>query len=152
MKTRVVKQYCCEFCRKRGLSASHMAKHERRCTLNPRRVCNVCRMQHGLWDVTEQVRIEDMLACLPKHDRAYYEKHSFDVSAEGDAVRLEIKQAVARLRELTKCPACILAALRQANIPVPMADGFDFTTEMKAIWDDINDSNALSAARACRYG
>uniref|UniRef100_A0A6M3Y154 Uncharacterized protein n=1 Tax=viral metagenome TaxID=1070528 RepID=A0A6M3Y154_9ZZZZ len=38
------------------------------------------------------------------------------------------------------CPACIMAALRQAKIPVPMAEKFNFTAEMKNIWDGINES------------
>lgn len=152
VKTRVVKQYCCEFCRKRGLSASHMAKHESSCTLNPNRVCRVCKMDWG--GERTQKPITELMALLPdpKDYKHYGELIVFD-KATGESFGKVVNSHLTELRQATgNCPACIMAALRQKGIPVPVATDFDFTTEMKAIWDDINDSNALADARACRYG
>jgi hypothetical protein len=33
----------------------------------------------------------------------------------------------------------MLAALRQAKIPVPMLSGFDYTAETKAVWQQVNE-------------
>jgi len=46
-------------------------------------------------------------------------------------------KALEALREATdNCPACILAAIRQAGVPVPMVTDFHWTTEMKAVWTE----------------
>lgn len=53
-----------------------------------------------------------------------------------------LKAAIPVLREAAgDCPACMLAALRQAKIPAPCAEGFNFTEEAKKIWSDINSAN-----------
>lgn len=49
------------------------------------------------------------------------------------------------------CPACMMAALRQAKIPLPMVEGFNFTEEMKSIWADINEAQAQSSYSAGCY-
>ena len=36
------------------------------------------------------------------------------------------------------CPACVMAALRQAKKPVPMAEGFDFSAEINTIFTNVN--------------
>jgi hypothetical protein len=52
-----------------------------------------------------------------------------------------INSAVPALREATGgCPACMMAALRQKGFPIPVVTAFNYTNEMKAIWDSINDS------------
>ena len=59
----------------------------------------------------------------------------------------ELKAAIPKLREAAgECPACMMAALRQKKIPVPMAEDFSFTEMMKEIWADINDSNRIDYA------
>ena len=53
-----------------------------------------------------------------------------------------VNNALPKLRDACgNCPACILAALRQKGIPVPLATGFNFTQEMQSLWADINESN-----------
>lgn len=42
MITKKVNRYYCEFCKKAGCSASHIARHEQRCTNNPNRICGMC--------------------------------------------------------------------------------------------------------------
>lgn len=42
MKRKQVWRYCCEFCKKSGCSASHIARHEKSCTANPDRHCGMC--------------------------------------------------------------------------------------------------------------
>lgn len=103
-----------------------------------------------------QAAIADLLAVLPKHPRDYYESaigdrdHAKEFGLPFDEdLHAEINASIPKLRELTNnCPACIMAALRQANIPVPMAKGFNFSEEMKVIWAAINDADM----EACTHG
>ena len=44
MKTLLKKVYYCDFCKKKGMSASAMSKHEKHCTLNPTRECGLCKL------------------------------------------------------------------------------------------------------------
>ena len=49
-----------------------------------------------------------------------------------------------KLRDITNnCPACILAALRQKGICVPLVEGFDFKGECASVWADINEANRV---------
>ena len=48
-----------------------------------------------------------------------------------------------KLREAcNNCPACIMAALRQKGIPVPVAKNFHFKKECQSIWSDFNDAQS----------
>jgi hypothetical protein len=58
-----------------------------------------------------------------------------------DAIKPLIAAALPAMRELCgDCPVCILAALRQKKIPVPLAEGFDYKAEMKNHFSTINES------------
>ena len=133
MKERKTIQYKCDFCGKKGYSKGHMRNHELHCTKNPDRECRVCKMVDGA-----QKPMADLLAVLPvpiQWEDEYGSKH-YHVDTEA-----QVNAAVKELRELCDgCPACIMAALRQKGIPVPLATEFDFTKEMKSLWDDINDA------------
>ena len=146
MKAKLVKRYYCDFCRKSGGSAGHMRRHESACTMNPNRVCRVCKMAHGDLGAGEGVQspIAQLLALLPdpapfryKHQETngtqYYEDELGD----------ETNAALPELRDTTgNCPACIMAALRQKGIPVGMVSGFDFKKEIAEIWSDVNSERA----------
>jgi hypothetical protein len=130
-------RYACEFCKKSGCSAFHIRKHERGCTANPNRVCGLCAHVGK-----EQRPINDLVAAVRV------------VTADGDRV-VDIQG----LRDITgNCPACILAALRQSNVmkwdgdpeDVPPRTDFDFKTEMKSWWSELNDLE-LERERHARY-
>jgi hypothetical protein len=107
-----------------------MKKHESGCTLNPNRVCRVCKMVQGV-----QEPIEILIALLPKLSES--ERNAF--GPESDNGHQRVNAALPSLRKAcTNCPACILAALRQAKIPVPIASDFNWTNEMKAVWAVLN--------------
>ena len=42
MRVQLKKVYYCDFCKKKGMSAASMSKHEKHCTLNPSRQCGLC--------------------------------------------------------------------------------------------------------------
>ena len=53
----------------------------------------------------------------------------------------EYNTAYKALREAAAdCPACILASLRQSDTVIPE---FNFATEMKEVWDVVNDANYI---------
>ena len=122
----------CDYCGKKNWSPSHMSKHELHCTKNPNRECRVCKMVEG-----EQKPIADLLALLPE-PVSWVDKYGVLVFHE-DTMK-NINAALPSLRSACQdCPACILAAPRQKGIPVSMATDFNFTREMKSLWDEIND-------------
>jgi len=113
-----------------------MKKHESGCTMNPHRVCRVCKMVQGV-----QESIDDLMSILPP--RPSWLDNDPEVSYFTPHLREEFEKALnASLPQLrdkcSNCPACIMAALRQKKIPVPMATDFNWTNEMKDVWDEIN--------------
>ena len=124
MRTKRVNRYYCDFCRKAGQSKRHLAKHERRCTLNPARECGVCKML----DLAQRP-MADLVRLLPEWNGP----RSPDDVPDYDAALPALREACGN------CPACILAAVRQSGASLL---SFDFTTEMKAVWDEINEAKA----------
>lgn len=81
-----------------------------------------------------QPDIPSVIATLPK-PILYQESDNGDVLAWTSGFEPDLHAA----RKLTgNCPACLMAAMRQAKIPVPMFTDFDYTKECKAVWDKIN--------------
>ena len=131
MRTKRVNRYYCDFCRKSGCSAPHMAKHERHCTMNPNRECGVCKMLN-----LRQQPMAVLLALQPN-------PADYPATDEFGAIPRELSEAAeASLQELRDatddCPACILAALRQGRICIP-AIGYDFRREMDAAFERFNE-------------
>lgn len=85
MRKKRVWRYYCDYCKKAGCSAGHMAAHEKHCCGNPERACRMCWM-----DVSGDVAQQPMADLVAAFDR------------EGlDGVRT-LAQG---------CPACMLAAM-----------------------------------------
>ena len=123
----------CDHCGKKNWSKGLMRKHEMHCTKNPNRECRVCKMVEG-----EQKPIAELLALLPE-TASWEDEYGFVVYHE-DTTK-NVNAALPLLRDACEgCPACILSALRQKGIPVPLATDFDFTKEMKSLWNDICSS------------
>ena len=138
-------RYYCDFCRKVSGTRQAMEGHESSCTMNPGRQCKMCVAITG----NNGTPLPEMLELLP--DPAKYMIHHPEMVIEDDmpwglgpdtipgydspddeALRAATHAALPALRELTEdCPACILAALRQRGIPVPIVTDFNFTTEFK---------------------
>lgn len=126
MKRRRVWRYSCDFCRKSGCSASHMAKHERGCTANPDRVCSA---HLALSENKVQPTIAALVAVLKGIDPI-----------------VEVEQ----LRKIAGgCPMCMLAGIRQSGKQTPPdEDGlgfgfpFYFREELKKRWAAYNEAHA----------
>ena len=141
MRTKKVNRYWCDFCNRAGLSAGHMRSHEKHCTMNPARECRVCKLvDGGRYADFVMPPLADLVQMLP--DPALFKRTYEGTTVEYfDASLDEVAGAV--LSELRAaaggCPACILAAIRQRGIPVPMVEKFSFADEMKEIWNGINE-------------
>ena len=95
MKKKQVWRYWCGYCNKAGLSASHMMKHEKHCTMNPDRECRMCKHVgqngQGLSLLVEMAR-------------------QFTPTEEGaKTLAWELEQ------EAGNCPICVYSAIRQAG-------------------------------------
>jgi hypothetical protein len=130
-----------------------MSKHEKRCTLNPDRVCGVCAFCSG----DDQAKMSDLLAILPKADPARIKWPDMKCGMDGECTQesIEKEDAVkayrAELREqvlavwkaleeaANDCPACILAAIRQAGV-APVVDWWKFKDALKSAMDDANQA------------
>ena len=116
--------------------AHAMARHEKHCTLNPQRECRVCKLLEDSQDFGfTPAPLAQLVAMLPKYP------YVFSSDGEEGVFFVELANAITDVRAASgNCPACIMAALRQAKIPVPMVENFDFTAEMKTIMDGINEA------------
>ena len=142
MRTKTVKRYWCDFCNKAGLSAAAMSRHEKHCTLNPSRECRVCKMStiaDGRDSTFKSKTVAELKMLLPARETLISKE--FPGSGHFCDSTGTLEAAIPLLREAAgNCPACMLAAIRQAGIPVPICEGFDFTAEMKEIWNCINNA------------
>ena len=137
-------RYYCEFCKKSGGSGGHMKRHEQGCTMNPKRVCGVCKMLEEV-----QQGINHLILQLPSPSDYIHEYHEPDIDVVSfvDELTVAANKALPGLREeANNCPACIMAAIRQAGIPVPMVTDFDFKADMEEVWSCINDANSHAYA------
>ncbi|MES2636332.1 MAG: hypothetical protein V4605_03330 [Pseudomonadota bacterium] len=116
-----------------------MTKHELHCTLNPNRKCRACILNNGGYGCD----LQEAMALLPDPTDYNNEGGYLNDSKYFDKMMADIKEAMPKLREYTDhCPACIMAALRQKKIPLPMVDGFDFKIEMQAVFTRHHNENA----------
>ncbi|MFL5309503.1 MAG: hypothetical protein ACJ79H_03510 [Myxococcales bacterium] len=105
VKTKSV--YYCEFCKKHGLSRPAMEKHERRCTMNPDRRCGWC-----------EYADTDLPALV------------LELRARGGDAAHASPEIVEWLRgQVDGCPACMLAAFRQAGLV------YHWASDGTRVWD-----------------
>lgn len=124
-------RYYCDFCKKAGNAGGHMLKHEASCSLNPDRVCRMCKAL-----INQQPSMAQMLALLPAMPAYIYASAD---EGRDDSIRNAVSDALPALRELCgDCPVCVFAALRQKGIPVPLAVDFNLTKEIAAVWNERN--------------
>ena len=137
MRRKKVWRYYCEFCKKANCSGSSIKKHEERCTLNPNRYCGFCHISE-----LTQPDLQEAIKLLPEpevHIKIIEDEYGKDISYDG--LEKATKEALPKLREFVEnCPACIMAALRQKGIPVPLARDFDFKAESAGVWADFNEA------------
>lgn len=124
MRTAMRPRYYCDHCNKGNGSPSAMRRHEKGCTLNPHRVCGMCKM------------VADEVEGAPSRD---------------ELVRVMDEQGFKAMCEAANnCPACILSALRTKNFkgdaetpggvlgPEDGRESWSYTQAKQAWWDSWN--------------
>ena len=110
MKITKVNRYQCDFCTKRGLSASHISKHEKRCTANPNRECGLC---EGV-----AIELEPLIKRFSKFK--IVDNPEFEINSNPFEIPEKLIKADFTLSDITEsvdtCPACTLAILRQSGL------------------------------------
>jgi len=103
--------------------------------MNPERECGMCMAAENY-----QISVRELTSLLPNpNDYLIKTEWGDEFHANFDKA---LKPALEALRsKADNCPACILAAIRQAGIPVPAVRDFNFTAECKTFWNDINPSD-----------
>lgn len=131
MRVKKVNRYYCDYCKKAGCAAGHMKAHESSCTMNPNRVCKMCKLMGSTQEPMDKLK-SVLVAETP---------------VQWNEVNSATSASVAELRKLSSgCPACMLAALRQSNMWASESD-FDFKKESKQVVD-----YAIASANESRYG
>ena len=129
-------RYYCDFCKKSGGRKDAIVKHERGCTARPDRVCGLCEhcgeLQPEMIVLTEF--IDSYCKDLPRYD------NYADISAGHDELAVSGDKLDPMVEELDKlannCPACMLAALRQAETET--WSNFSFKAELDEWWAEEN--------------
>lgn len=142
MKTVVKEVHYCDFCKKRYLSKYFMAKHEKHCTANPNRECNICGYPLSASSVE---RFNNAYKITEYGEGVTYEFH----------VKWLKKFTIEDIKEeVENCPACTLAILRVCGLNrgefMEMPElKFNYNEAKDAWWAVINQERMDS--RAC-YG
>lgn len=90
MKTKLVRRWWCDHCKKGSLRKDCMVRHEGSCVYNPSRVCTTC-----VWAKLKQSQIAYLIRAL----------------GTGDEAGIVALRATAN-----ECPACMLAAVVQSGV------------------------------------
>lgn len=138
MKTVKKNVYYCDYCKKKGLSAHYVGKHERRCTANPNRQCGICNTLQGaspnIGEIVEQLKKRFKIIGL---------------ESDGVVIELQCKWTAepVTLDEISKmvegCPNCILAILRQTKLNYKCCGiEFDYAAEFKKAMYEVDSANS----------
>jgi len=143
MRRKQVWRYYCEYCGKGGCSASHMQKHEDHCISNPNRECGMCGC-----GPENQAKLRELIPLLPPEHELYWgEGWSCE---EEEAITESLNAALPAIREaVANCPLCILAALKQTDVPAHFATDFDYQRERLEWWRIVNDEAARREWNMC---
>lgn len=123
MRKRRVWRYYCDYCKKSGCSSYWMGIHIKHCTMNPDRHCRMCEAMDEI-----QPKMEDLIAIFGDNTLK-------EILNDDGKILDDLRQVAGN------CPACMLAAIRQAP-NAAIVPGFDFKKESGEFWADVNDRRA----------
>jgi hypothetical protein len=150
MIVKKVNRYYCEYCKKANCSASSISQHEKHCTLNPNRECGMCNKYPETFLDPPGVPLKKLIVSLP--DPKIYLSVKLGEPISGTAMTREANAVLPKIREMSNnCPACILAALRQRGIPVPLVTDFNFKEESEKIFAEELQAETNADFRAEMY-
>jgi len=116
-------RYYCDYCKKSKGTKQSMERHEKGCTARSDRHCGMCdaagQVQGDLSILTGIIETE----CK---DFTEYELYGGQ----------KVNEVLAHLENEIDCPACVLAAIRQAKIKIQPT--FNFKKKAEAWWAEVN--------------
>lgn len=129
-------RYYCEYCKKAGASAGHIRRHEAACTLNPKRICRMCKITEET--PADMADVFKMLSEIPNITNPHLRDDELVIN---------------KLRDIVGgCPACMMAALRlykKEGAPlIALVDGFNYQKEKETFWAPINTKEIEKSERA----
>ena len=125
-------RYYCDFCKVSKGQKAAMVRHEKGCTANPNRQCGLCDLAGLSHELTELTAFINE-TCEGEDQNDLY----------GDRVADVLKELEDKAEQ---CPACTLAAIRQAKVKI--YPNFDFKKKMEAWWIE---ENAHQAEHKCAH-
>lgn len=133
MKTIKKNVYYCDFCKKKGLSAPAISKHEKHCTSNPNRDCGLCHQK------IDYIGIAEKLKARYKIENEYLEI----IDYWSDRVIWTDKPIIIdELFDLMEgCPACVLTVMKLAGLTKYIFQSelpFNYSKEREEWWAEIN--------------
>ena len=134
MKTIKKNVYYCDFCKKKGLSASALSKHEKHCTGNINRVCRMCEGNQPNYQEAVD-RLGPRVKQIPESS------HPF-----GDESTALMKTIMDDLVDIAEgCPACCLTLIRQLSPLLPIVGPslpYNYKEEVASWWKERTAENA----------
>lgn len=115
----------CDFCKKHSLKS--LLIHEQHCTMNPDRICRLCKQKIDLRKISEEL------------------KSQMSFERQEDNAIINVKQPT--LEDIKKylednCPICILAIIRQSGLNrFPFEISFDYEEELEKWWSEVNEND-----------
>ena len=122
--------YYCDYCNKNTRSASATSQHEKRCTLNPNRVCGF----HKEYIDEPQHHMDELMAVFLSYNPNW-------------------NDGLEAIRSITEgCPGCILATIRLVNKITPVTGlEFDYKSAVQEVFDDYMEKMNLEAQHDVVY-
>ena len=130
MKTLLKKVYYCDYCKKRGMSAPAMSKHEKHCTANPDRECRMCENETNYSQIIEEFKTRYKIINSEMFDNYNIEQ----VEWIGKEVTIDEVHEKAG-----GCPMCMLTIIRLSGFTNPMFHiSFDYHEAVKKWWREVD--------------
>ena len=145
MKTIKKNVYYCEYCKRKGLSALHIHKHELGCTANQNRECHLCKEDRDIKTFIEKLKERfEIKECDPDE----FMGRTLEIVWKGDVINLN------EILDFTEgCPNCTIAILRQTKLNYEIFGlKYDYKAEINSWWADINKKEWESERREMAGG
>ena len=130
MIVKVKKVYYCEHCRKKGLSASSLSKHEKYCTGNLNRKCRMC---EEAGSNNSNYNYKELIEEFQK--QVNIQKYETEYGISYNVIRLPKANDI--LDSVDGCPACALTIIRHLDTQYQSID-FNYSQAVESFWSDIN--------------
>ena len=141
MNKKRVWRYYCQYCKKSGCSAGHTKHHEAHCTMNPNRKCGFCEtVGNNTTDMVELLKAlkADIIKFKSEQDGEFNKYKEESIGEDTWLSEIGYDIVLDNLREKCEgCPACMLAAIRQAKMNLNIQ--FNFKAEKENFWSCYNE-------------